>query len=266
MRDSWVYALLLVVAAGGAHVAHRAFDRSERPEAASLEETLPSPYATRLLSLGHYPLAADYYWLKALSHFGDATMHRSLYPNLEPFLDRASTLDPYYKSVYRMAGTALTLHGMDVGLSNRLLERGLRYRPDVWEIPFYLGFNRYYFEQDYDGAVEVLSLAASMEGAPEYTAGIATRLAAEAGRPEVGLRLVEEILSGLPEDEIDELRKQYTERRDLLRLEVELNWLNAAAERFAEVKQRRPESLAELREIGLLKTIPNEPLGGTYRV
>ncbi|MEL6761082.1 MAG: hypothetical protein AAFP04_11845 [Myxococcota bacterium] len=266
MKVSLIYAAMLSLLMFAAHRAHRSLDVAAAAQSTTVEETLASPYATRLLSLGHYAVVADYYWLRALGHFGDATLHRDLYPQLEPLLTRANRLDPYFRSIYRLAGTALTLNGMEVELSNRLLRRGVKYRPDVWEIPFYLGFNTYYFEHDFEKAAEILARAAKLPGAPEHTGGVATRLAAEAGRPEIGLQLVEEILAQMPEDENDELRKQYVERRNTLALEVQLGWLNEAASRFRAERGTAATSLDDLLSAGLLTEIPQEPLGGTYRI
>lgn len=266
MRGTWTYPIALVVLAVLGHRAHRALDQTELPESPSVEETLASTDATRLLSLGHYALAADYFWLKSLGHFGDASMHQHLYPNLEPFLTRANTLDPYFASVYKLAGTALTLNGMDVSLSNRILERGLEFRPDVWEIPFYLGFNAYYFENDFARASELFAIAADIPGSPDYSASLATRLAAEGGRPEIGLAAVNGMLEKLPEDdeESQALREEYEERRDLLLLEVQLHALNRAVDAHTQRAGRPPASLEEMVEGGILKYIPEEPLGGTY--
>lgn len=265
MSTSIRFALLFPVFAVATVHSHRLLDTSAESTGRSLESRLPSPYATRLLSLGHYALAADYYWLRALGHFGDRRRHQDLYPELEALLTRANTLDPYYISVYRLAGTALTLRGMDISHSNRLLQRGLKHRPDVWEIPFYLGFNNYYFERDFDKAAQNLARAARLPGAPHYTGQLATRLAAQAGEPEIGLRFVDQILAELPQDR-KELRSAYEERRKLLQLEVELKWLNEAARRFREARRYSAPDLQTLLSAGLLTAIPEEPLGGRYFV
>lgn len=263
MRESWIFGLGIALAAIASHGFHRALDETALPTPKSLEETLPSPAATRLLSLGHYALAADYYWLRSLEHFGDLEMHRALYPNLEPFLSRAVNLDPQFKSLYYLAGTALTLRGMDPHLSNRILRIGLEHRPDVWQIPFYLGFNLLYFDHDFANAATMLARAAALDGAPPLIGQLAARLSAEAGAPEVGLRLVNTILENLG-DKDKAMREDYERRRNLLRLEVELKWLQKAADRFAEDQGREANSLDELVDAGLLTAVPRDPLGGEY--
>ncbi|MEO1175017.1 MAG: hypothetical protein AAFX94_23625 [Myxococcota bacterium] len=151
---------------------------------------------------------------------------------------------------------------MDFELSNRILERGLVERPDVWEIPFYLGFNYYYFNQDFARAAKTLALAAKDPDAPDYVWGLATRLSAEGQTPDVGLTLVESILSGMEDD--DPAREDFEQRRQLLRLEVNLGWLQKAADAFARVEGRSATRLEELVTAGAIKFIPEEPLGGQY--
>lgn len=264
MKDTTIYGCLLALVTTATLFTHAALDRVELPSPAELEETLPSPYATRLLSLGHYPLAADYYWMRSLYHFGDASMHQAKYPNLAPFIERALALDPYFKSVYFVAGTALTLKGMDHRTSIEILERGLKARPDVWEIPFYLGFNYYYFERNFALAAEKLALAAQHRESPSFTWGLSTRLSAEGQRPEVGLQLVNSILEDM--HDTDPARTDYEERRDLLLLEVRLRDLQRSANAFAEVHGHPANSLADLLSNGILSSIPEEPLGGEFRI
>jgi hypothetical protein len=217
--------------------------------------------ALRLLCLGYRSLCADYYWLRALAHFGDDGMHVWLYPNLEPFVRRVVTLDPYFARAYFFAGTALTVHGMDAHVAVELLEQGRRYCPDDWHIPFLLGFNRYYFLGDYLGGAEALAAAAKFPGAPEVAGPLAARLTAEGGAPEVGLALVDSLLEGVHDER---LRQEYLSRRQLLELEVQLRGLNQAARAFAARLGRPPRTVSELVTAGFLPEIPDEALGGTF--
>src|SRR5947208_2581053 len=123
------FALLLLVAAAAAQLAHQALDRL--PLAAlDPRETFASEESLRLMALGYRNVVADYYWLRAISHFGTTQMHAVHYPNLEPLLRRITALDPYFAEAYFFAGTALTVKGMDPHASIELLTRGIHYRAD----------------------------------------------------------------------------------------------------------------------------------------
>ena len=255
------YALLLAVAAAGAHLVHRGLDRLEVAHPLSLKETLPSEEALQLLSLGYKSAAADYYWLRAIYEFGDPTLSRAKYPNLVALTERVLALDPYYVTAYQFAGTALTVHEIDPRFSIDILKRGLEYRPDAWQVPFLLGFNLFYFEHDYAAAAEALAKAAMLPGAPEISGPLATRLAAQAGRPEIGLSLVDFMLESTQDEK---LRTMYAERRRLLQLEAELNWLGAALQQYNARAHEPATSLDDLRRAGLIPDVAADPLGGKY--
>lgn len=255
---------LLVTLATTAHLSHRALEHHPTPGTIDPRETLPSIEALHLLSLNYGSLVADYYWLKAISHFGTSEMHDAGYPNLVGLMQRVLALDPYFATAYAFAGTALTVKGIDPNASVELLEQGLRYRPDDWRIAFYLGFNAFYFLGDNALATAAMARAARSPHAPPMIAMLATRLAAEAGRPEVGLALTEALLQTIDDPK---LRTVYEERRELLRLEAELGILRDATRRYREAYGRTPHSLEDLVRPGLLRALPpQDPVGGRYYV
>jgi len=257
------FAWLLIVAALAVHASHVQWLKTILPAPRTLQETLPSTEALRFLSLSYRSLAADYYWLRAIGDFGTPEMHPHNYPNLEPFLQRVLALDPFFVRAYLFAGTALTLKGMDARLADNLLRQGLEYRPEKWRIPFYLGCNLYVFEQNYAEAADVLSRAARLPEAPEFVGKLATRLAAQAGEPATGLRLVDEMLEQVTDER---LRATYLERRQLLLLEIQLRELRRAAVRFVQMQGRPPADMRELAAAGLIAQVPADPLGGRYFV
>ncbi len=254
---------MLIATALVAHLAQRELDASPLAKPESLAESLPSVRALELLAVGHRSLVADYYWLRALSHFGDKSMHAALYPNLQALTSRIVALDPYFADAYFFAGTALTVKGMDPQPSIDLLEQGLRYRPDDWRIPFLLGFNAFYFKNDYRRGAQALALAAKNPAAPPVACPLAARLAAEAGAPEVGLQLIDSIIPGITDEK---LKNDYAERRLLLELELQLKFLNDASQRYQSARHALPRVLDDLVGPGLLRSLPEEPLGGTYFV
>lgn len=256
-------AVLLVVALVTTHLAQRVVVAASLPKPATLVEALPSVRALRLLALSYRSLVADYYWLRALSHFGDNAMHAAKYPNLRALTTRVLALDPYFADAYFFAGTALTVKGMDPQFSIDLLEQGLRYRSDDWRVPFLLGFNCYYFKGDYGRGAEVLAIAARNPQAPPVAGPLAARLAAEADEPELGLSMIDSILPGITDER---LRGQYEERRRLLELEVQLKFLNQASRRYQERFGHAPRELSQLVGPGLLQRLPDEPLGGAYHL
>lgn len=263
MKTLLINGAVIVSLASLAHVSHRALDAAPPPQSTDPRQAYPAVSALKIMSLSYDSLVADYYWLQAIYHFGDKRMHRHNYPNLLALVQRVVALDPYFAGGYLFAGTALTLKGMDPRPAIAILEQGVQYRPEIWQIPFLLGFNRYYFLGDYAGAARALAQAAALPDAPPYIGALATRVASEGGEPELGLTLVDELLEGV-EDE--QLRHEYEERRQHLLLTYHLKHLNAAVARYREQQGAIPSSLQALVEAQLLPSIPEEPYGGRYEL
>jgi hypothetical protein len=255
--------VLFLCTASVMHIAHLQLDRVSHPQNLSPRETFPSAESLKFISLGYKQLAADYYWMRAIEHFGDKAMHRYNYPNIVALIQRVLALDPYFGAAYFFAGTALTIKGIDPRISIGILERGLKYRPDLWHIPFLLGFNEYFFMHNYSKAARALAIAAKFPKAPPEAGGLATRLAAEAGEPEIGLQMIDSIMSAITDPKVS---ATYEERKRLLTLEVHLKWLNQAADKYRQTMQHQATSLDDLVRVGLLKEIPAEPMGGKYSI
>jgi tetratricopeptide (TPR) repeat protein len=252
-----------VVCAGLAHVSHLRWNDVDSTRAEDLRQTLPSEEALRLMSLTYSSIVADYYWLKTVNEFGDLRKHRAGYPNLIPLTERVLALDPWFKTAYLFAGTALTVNDLDPRHSVALLERGRGQRPDLWEIPFFLGFNYYYFLGDFERAAETMAAAARLPGAPALAGHLATRLASEARRPEVAIQMIDSILETVSDETT---RDTYLERRRVLLVALHLQWLDHAIEAHRAHTGACPASMADLVEGGIMQAIPDEPLGGEYRL
>ena len=254
--------VFVILAAIGLMLAvHQRFGEERLPQPKELEETLPSLQAVKLLALNYPSAWADYYWLRTLSHFGDDSMHQHRYPNLMAFMERVLHLDPYFINAYHFAGTALTLREFDYNHSLEFLERGMHFRPDDWRIAFYQGFNAYYFANDFDRAAKALTHAARAPGAPSYIGALATRVAAEANDPRVGLALVDEMLENVNDED---LRNDYLKRRSLLLLEVQLRELQREVDNWMATTG---EKLTNLRQLHMFQNHSgpiHDPMGGEF--
>lgn len=254
---------IVLVAAIAAHLSHRSAKAIELPQDERIEESLPSASSLKLISLGYRQVVADYYWLRSINHFGTTAMHELLYPNLEPLLRLVLELDPYFAAPYVLAGTGLNMLGMNQTVPVELLEKGVQYRPDSWKIAFLLGFNAYYFLGDYATAARAYAVAAAIPGSPEGTSKLAALMSAEAGEPLVGLRILDSLLETISTDN-PKVREEYLLRRDLLVLEVNLDQLGAALERFQKSTGEKARALHELVEQRIIPFVPEGPLGGKY--
>lgn len=255
----FVVALVLVV-----HL-QQALDLRIDHGAAQIEELalLPRGEYLRPAMLGYHHLGADVLWLRLLQVLGKKKNSADEYEWLYHALDVITTLDPQYAYVYYAGGVVLGDLANRPDLSNRLLEKGAAANPDVWNIPFLLGYNYYFLLDDPAKGAAYTMQAARLPGGPTYLPGLATRMAAEAGSPDTALAF---LAARLNESQDEEMRKFFVKRMKEVIIERDIRTLERAVEVYREQQHRYPETLRAIVETGILAALPPEPFGGAYRV
>ena len=244
--------------------AHMRLDDTGRKDTAFDKEVLPSNEAIRLISLGYEQVVADYYWLRAISHFGDRRMHAYEYPNLLGFMDLVLALDPKFSAAYFFAGSVLNTSGDNLEHAMRILKTGREERPDNWRIAYMLGFNYYMYYQNFEMAAKLYAEAAQHEEAPPVLGKLAVKLAAESHKPGIGIAMIDTILDDIQDEK---LREVYIERRNLLKLEQELLSFQRIIDQYTLAFEKSPSTLQDLVDAGMLRQLPqNDPVGGDYYI
>lgn len=222
---------------------------------------LPEGEYLRIATLGYEQVTADFLWIEAIQAMGERKVTEEAGRWIAHALDVITTLDPQFVRVYEAGGIALTTLVTMPEESNRLLEKGIRHNPEVWQLPFYLGFNYYFEFHDDRTAAEHIARASRFPGAPGYLAGFAARLYASARTPQDAI----DFLSQMHAQTADENVKGVLEQR--LReaiAERDLQMLEVAIGRYRERYRRAPVRLEDLVGPGLLRELPREPFGGHY--
>ena len=98
--------------------------------------------------LGYHHLGADILWLRLIQVIGKKRNSADEYEWMYHALDVITTLDPQYAYAYYAGGVILGDLANRPDLSNRLLEKGVKANPEVWNIPFLLGYNYYFLLGD----------------------------------------------------------------------------------------------------------------------
>ncbi len=266
--------LVLAVATAATLAAHRQLDVSARVERGELY--VPRPGVARLLALGFDAMLADYYWIQAVQVVGaDPGAAREKGPLLGRLVDVITSLNPWTSHPYRFAALWLTATPEQVREANRLLERGIEYHPDDWRNRFYLGFNRFYYLNDYAGAAEALEPAVHLKGGPApyggvdvpdppvYLKRLVARLRANSGDLETAAGFVE-ALAASAEDPA--AREQYQEALLEIRTERRARLLDTARARYRERFGRDIERVEDLTagEWPVLPRLPREPNGAGW--
>ncbi len=227
---------------------------------------LPSP-VLKITSFEFKGIVSDLLFIKAMVFMG-STYERKDEPRIKPeewhWLDKVLTastdLDPYFIDPYYLANAHLTWDGGMIRETNILLEKGTRYRDWDWMLPFFAGFNSFFFLHDNAKAAEFLLTASQRPGPSEQLLSLASRLAYKEKKAENAIVFLEAIAKRTDDER---LQKEYETRIRALRTRLYLERsVTAYKARFG----RPPDSLQRMIEKGIMKKIPRDPYGGKFSV
>lgn len=241
-------AAILVFAVAAATWGYKQRWAQRAPAAETQAVTLPSAQVVRAFSFGYDRVASDVYWMEAVQYYGNPANRDAGFPELYKFLELVTDLDPRFEYAYRFAGVAVPYNDATRGYLNiphalALLEKGLRSRPDSWQIGLLHGFAHFWYVGDAEAAARGIEVAARAEGRPAFVPLLATRLRSHAGDPEAGLAFASSLLE---QTEEPELRAELEQRVFELDVEVALRSVERAITRFTSHVGRAPLSLQEL--------------------
>lgn len=224
---------------------------------------LPNGAFVKPMVLGYHHVAADLLWLNIVQVLGEREVRQVDYEWLFHALDVATTLDPHYVYAYDVGGVVLAELAGRVDWSNALLEQGMAANPGAWRLPFQLGFNAFFHQQDYVRAADYMALAARLPGRPAYVPELAARLYVEGQQPALALDFLD--LMARQTDDVQVLAVLARRKAEVI-VERDLTLLEEAVQRYTARVGRRPETLDALIHGGDLATRPVEPFGGAYRL
>jgi len=222
---------------------------------------LPRGEVVQHLTLGFNQILADILWLKVVQVLGEPEVRASDYEWLSHALDVITTVDPQFVSAYDIGGTALAELAGRVDWSNALLEKGIAANPQVWRLPFQMGFNAFFHQHEYIRAAEYMALAARLPGRPAYVPELAARLYVEGKQPATALQFLDVMAAQTADPAILAVLNR---RRGEVIIEGDLDALDRAVERYTKQHGHPPASLQELVRNRLIPSLPAEPFGGTY--
>ena len=263
-RLIWPLIFLLPLLAGLHFFMHQQAWEQRREYRRSLDAgyVLPSRFI-RVFALEHKGLLANYLLLKTMNFYGDRVMHQEQlsaadWQYLVASLDAVTDLDPRFLDPYIFGVSLLAWEAGLVEDANRLLEKGMEHRSDDWQMPFFLGFNHFYFLQDYATGAEYLMQAARLPDSPNFLPNLAARLGYYGQRTDTAILFLRTLLL----QTADEGLRASLERR-LLALE-RATLIEEAVTRFQADHGRVPEKAQELIQGGYLDEMPDDPYGGQW--
>lgn len=187
------------------------------------------PKLFEILSFGHLPLAVDWLWMKTLQDPAITPVGPHAHPRAYYDLNLATDLDPAYFEVYTAGANLLAVIRSDGAGARDLLLKGrrflehelpryqeefkLRHWGSSWNIPLLLAYVYLFELNDMPHAAEAFQQAAELPRAPTYLQSLSARLSKPGGSYEVGIRLLNFMISG---QEVEALRLPLEEKRNSL--------------------------------------------------
>lgn len=240
--------------------------KKELPAQTAVSFVLPSSIL-RIASFEFKGFASTMMFIRALV-FEGSTYERTELPHISQeewgwihlALDASTDLDPYFFDPYFFANARMTWAGGMIRETNVLLEKGTRYRDWDWMLPFFVGFNYFYFLHDNSAAAEHLMTASFRPGPGEQLASLAARLAYKQNQTENAILFLEAILSRTDDER---LKRAYQKRVDALRVRL---MLERAVSRYTKQYGVTPSVLQDIVRKGLIRDVPRDPYGGKFTI
>lgn len=224
---------------------------------------LPNGDLVKPMVLGYHHVAADLLWLNIVQVLGERELRHADYEWLFHALTVATTLDPQYVYAYDVGGVALAELAGRMDWSNALLEQGMAANPEAWRLPFQLGFNAFFHQQDYVRAAGYMAIAAHLPGRPAYVPELAARLYVEGHQPALALEFLD--VMARQTDDVQVLAVLERRKAEVI-VERDLAVLEQAVQAYTARVGRGPETFDAVMQAGDLAAVPVEPFGGAYRL
>lgn len=209
-------------------------------------------------------IVADLLWIRCIQYIATQSKGERNFKWLNQMLNTVVQLDPYFGDVYRHGGMFLAALKADDDAGIELLERGIIANPNNFQLPYELAMIFLLNRKDEPGSSEratyYLSMAASIEGCPEFIRDLATKLQGRYDLEEVEVAMWQRMAQS-----DDKLLRELGERK-LVVIEIRkiTEQLNDAVVTFNGQQGRFPSSLEELAGAGIMLVPATDPLGGQF--
>lgn len=238
--------------------------RAELRQAPTTSFLVPSQFS-RVLACGYKGLLADFQFLRVLTFYGDRSANQQPltaqdWDYFRDSIDVLTDLDPYFYDPYVLTEGLLTWEAGRIDDANTLLAKGARYRNNDWRLPYFIGFNNFFFLKDYAAGAEHIMAASRLPGSPVYLPTLAARLAYYGGKSQTAVLFLKQMLAGNSDN-----RLAHRLQMRLLALERAVQ-IEDALQQFRKDQQREVEKLSELVTGGYLDALPEDPYGGTWGI
>ncbi|MGH9866850.1 MAG: tetratricopeptide repeat protein [Candidatus Polarisedimenticolia bacterium] len=261
IRSAAIVLGVLGAAAASAHAGWR-LEREHRQVSSSAQVLyLPSGRYLKVASLGFPELLADLVYIWSIQFYGNyAAADRFRY--LEHVYGNViSELDPRYVDPYLVGSLIMSIEANDQKMALRLLDKGMAANPREWILPFEAGFICYDRLGDHARAAKYFEQAMRIEGSPAVIQRLHAEMYNKMGDRRTSLAYWREVLEQATTDYVKDVSWRHVHD---LTIEVQLEDLRAAVQRYRDRHASWPPDLDSLARAGLLQDVPLDPDGKPY--
>jgi tetratricopeptide (TPR) repeat protein len=268
---AWAALLLLFAGVVGLQMVQAAQPPLGVPEGVSTNLLyIRSPQVLSRATLSFEALIADIYWIRAVQHYGGTKLSKAAnkqYDVLYPLLDLTTSLDPFFDVVYKFGAVFLAeAYPSGAGRPDQaiaLLQKGLRSRPDNWQLAQEVGFVYYWWLADYTNAAGWFNRAADMPHSPDWLRPLAAVTLAQGGNRASSRMLWAEIARN---SDADWLRDQAAFRLTQLDAMDGIDFMERIVQQYRARTGVFPASWDDMVRAGLLRGIPRDPTGVPFQL
>ena len=221
---------------------------------------LPSREMARVISFGNDILAAQLIFYNSMFYVGSLEKPPEIaaYKELYHTLDTVTYLDPHNMDGYYFAQGMLSWNRLLIEPLNVLLRRGMDYRSWDWHLPFFYGFNQFYFLNNPKEAAIYLKKAYELNPRNTFLPNLIARLYYQGEATKVAIDYLEEMIRTTGSEN---MRRWLRVRLEAFRF---VALLEDAIAFYKERYKEKPQDLQALVDGGILKGIPPDPYGGKF--
>ena len=154
----------------------------------------------RLFSPADPQFLSDILWMRTSYYFGQHMLTDRDYPYLLHMLDLITDLSPDWIQPYLFGAVILPSEAESVEDGFYIIDKGLLFHPDNWQLWFFKGFYLWQIKNDLLGASKALQTASELDGAPVYLINIAASFTTQAGNKDFAIRFLKEALKKVQDE------------------------------------------------------------------
>ncbi len=172
----------------------------------------------------------------------------------------ASSLDPYYFDIYYFTQSILAWDARMPDKAIEILKVGSEKRENDWLLPFWIGFNYYYFLNDRKRAAFYFREASKRPNASDLVASMSIIADYEGGETEMAILFLEDMIKRTDDEH---KRGKFLIRLDALK---KIRYLEQAVENYKRKFGMVPKDLNQLVSENIISQIPDDPYGGKFYI